>query len=130
MIIKLILKPMWSFFIFFYLFHRYWSATITPLFLSEINDKQQCINDLLPILYKANSPRDYDYHVGNCTFPGRSSNLQTYGSCPIHATSCGGNETSGVTYEKNICKYQNIPCRSKPMGNKPRKDLKMGRLAC
>ena len=80
------------------------NQTLIPLLLVNSSYKQLCIDQILPILYKANTIRDYDYRVGNCTFPARSSILQTYGSCSLHATSCGGNETSGVTYEKNLCK--------------------------
>lgn len=80
------------------------NQTLISIMLVNSSYKQLCINQLLPILYKANTIRDYDYRVGNCTFPARSSILQTYGSCSLHATSCGGNETSGVTYEQNLCK--------------------------
>ena len=103
------------------------TLTLNAILLFNSSYKELCIEQIRPVLKKANTIRDYDYHVGNCTFPAQSSNLQNYGSCyPMsnntniqtsygsrsrqvygsyykNITSCGANIVSGVTYEKNRC---------------------------
>jgi len=79
------------------------NRTLNAILLFNSSYKELCIEQIKPVLKKANTFRNYNYHVGNCSFPARSSNLQNYGSCPINSSECGGNFVTGVEYNKNKC---------------------------
>lgn len=79
------------------------NRTLNAILLFNSSYKELCIEQIRPILKKANTIRNYDYDIGNCTFPAQSSNLQNYGSCSINSTECAGNVITGVEYSENRC---------------------------